>query len=111
MIKVTRRRKGDRESEELEFTTFKEAKGAAFGFRNARIRCDSCEAVVINRMFCHETGCPEAWRDGTVKCRSCGEQFQPTHSGQDRCEDCHESLLEDCMQPALEQELDDSYKQ
>ena len=24
------------------------------------MRCDQCEAVMINEMFCHETGCPNA---------------------------------------------------
>ena len=23
-----------------------------------RIRCDQCEAMMINGVFCHETGCP-----------------------------------------------------
>lgn len=26
----------------------------------ARVKCDQCEAAMINRMFCHETGCPNA---------------------------------------------------
>ena len=31
------------------------------------IRCDQCEAAMINGVFCHETGCPNSrktWEDG-----------------------------------------------
>ena len=27
--------------------------------------CDSCEVLVINNVICHETGCPDAWKDET----------------------------------------------
>ncbi len=38
----------------------------------ARVGCSQCEALVINGVACHETGCPNSrrqrnWRDG------CGE--------------------------------------
>lgn len=62
MIVLTRRRKGEKRSEEerLEFPTFGEAKQAAFGYKHVWIRCDSCQMAVINGMACHETGCPGA---------------------------------------------------
>jgi len=65
MIILTRRRKSEKPSEEerLEFATFGEAKQAAFGFAHTWIRCDSCQAAVINGIFCHETGCPGAARE------------------------------------------------
>ncbi len=60
MIILTRRRKGEKHSEEerLEFDTFQEAKNAAFGYKHVSFRCDSCEMTSINGMACHETGCP-----------------------------------------------------
>ena len=39
--------------------------------------CDSCEALMINGIYCHETGCPEAWRDKVLECRECGCEFTP----------------------------------
>lgn len=42
-----------------------------------RIRCDQCEAVMINGLFCHETGCPNSkceWIDGQwTEMRKCFE--------------------------------------
>lgn len=60
MIVLVRRRKGEKpsEAETIEFRTFSEAKQAAFGYKHVSLRCDSCEALVINGMFCHESGCP-----------------------------------------------------
>lgn len=60
MIILTRRRKGEKHSEEerLEFRTLGEAKAAAFGYKHVSLRCDSCEMVTINGVACHETGCP-----------------------------------------------------
>lgn len=31
---------------------------AAKARKAQRIRCDQCEALMINGLFCHETGCP-----------------------------------------------------
>lgn len=48
------------------------------------IKCDQCEAAMINGVFCHETGCPNAKKtydaeNGRwvkyVECRECGEEF------------------------------------
>ncbi len=47
------------------------------------MRCDSCDAAMIQGVFCHETGCPnigsryDAGMDEWVKvfeCRECGEE-------------------------------------
>lgn len=89
MIVVSRRKVGEKERETLEFPTFVEAKQAAFGYKHVSIRCDSCAAVVINNIFCHETGCPESWRDRIVECKECGCDFVPKHRHQSICEDCH----------------------
>ena len=35
-------------------------------------RCNSCEALMINGVYCHEAGCPDAWRDYTSECAECG---------------------------------------
>lgn len=55
-----------------------------------RIMCDSCEAVTINGVLCHEHGCPDAWKDSIVECWNCGSSFQPEFKGQHFCDDdCH----------------------
>jgi hypothetical protein len=40
-----------------------------------RIKCDQCDACMINGVFCHETGCPNSrkrWENGEwVKYRKC----------------------------------------
>ena len=33
-------------------------------------RCDQCEAMMINGIYCHETGCPRATQ--TAECFECG---------------------------------------
>ncbi len=58
------------------------------------MRCDQCEALMINGVFCHETGCPNTHAryfegEGWVKfwtCRACGDE-QPIG---DPCS-CYES--------------------
>lgn len=87
MITLTRWRKGEKEPESLQLETFKEAKHAAFGFKKASIRCDSCAASSINGIFCHEHGCPQAWRDETRSCKNCGNDFKPTEKHQIVCDD------------------------
>jgi len=47
--------------------------------------CDSCEAVRINGVLCHERGCPDAWRDQTRECRECGCDFVPEDRHQVYC--------------------------
>lgn len=62
----------------------------ALGFENSthipftkqyRVRCHSCEALVIQGLPCHETGCPEAKH----KCTGCSNIIS---TQQHYCEDC-----------------------
>ena len=46
-----------------------------------RVRCHSCEALVINGHPCHETGCSETMHE----CNGCNEII-PAH--QRYCENC-----------------------
>ena len=39
--------------------------------------CDSCEALMINGVLCHEFGCPDDWEGYEVECRWCGRYFVP----------------------------------
>jgi len=56
--------------------------------------CDSCEALMINGVHCHETGCPVAWKDHTSLCDWCGYGFKPEFEGQRYCSsDCQEGDL------------------
>ena len=50
--------------------------------------CDSCEALTINGILCHETGCPDAWRDKPKACFQCGFDFHPETRHASICEDC-----------------------
>jgi hypothetical protein len=53
--------------------------------------CPSCEASMINGVFCHETGCPEAFKKKT-ECKWCGSLFIPENRYQECCsEECAES--------------------
>ena len=56
--------------------------------------CQSCEALMINGVHCHEHGCPEAWKDYAVNCFECGCSFKPESQHQDTCEDCYRSMNE-----------------
>ena len=51
-----------------------------------RIVCHSCELVRINGLVCHETGCPDAWRDSNRECKECGTKFVPEERHQKFCE-------------------------
>jgi len=51
------------------------------------MRCNSCEAAMINGVYCHETGCPDAWRTVTRECKWCGSTFKPEEAGQTFCDD------------------------
>lgn len=44
--------------------------------------CQSCEAVRINGVLCHELGCPDSWKDYRRECRWCGTGFYPTEPDQ-----------------------------
>jgi hypothetical protein len=52
--------------------------------------CKQCEAIVINGVLCHETGCPEAYKDQVRECKWCGQEFTPEEQRQEFCsEDCY----------------------
>ncbi len=62
-----------------------------------RIKCDQCEALMINGVFCHETGCPNSkktWEDGEwiryLDCFECGAKVR-------------EEELCNCQEPAPKQ--------
>lgn len=50
--------------------------------------CDGCSPARINGVFCHETGCPDAWRDHPVPCFECGCDFLREDRFQTVCQDC-----------------------
>ena len=63
----------------------------------ATIHCDQCEALMINGVFCHETGCPNARKTWVaereewvrfIECRECGYDVELGTS----C-DCQESHI------------------
>jgi len=41
-----------------------------------RTACESCVAAMINGVYCHELGCPDAWQDYGNECQWCGSDFQ-----------------------------------
>jgi len=43
--------------------------------------CDGCSPSIIDGTFCHERGCPDAWRDQFLECRECGVGFYPDSGG------------------------------
>jgi hypothetical protein len=54
--------------------------------------CDQCQIVYINGLRCHETGCPEAWKDAKRDCKWCGCAFAPENPLQHLCSnECAES--------------------
>jgi hypothetical protein len=56
------------------------------------VTCASCEVLVINYVICHETGCPDAWKDETIECKWCGRCFKPEERSQKFCDsDCEEA--------------------
>ena len=53
--------------------------------------CESCQAVMINGVYCHETGCPDAWKNTTFNCedvyydRPCGDvDYDPSDRNEER---------------------------
>jgi len=56
--------------------------------------CDQCQAVSINGVYCHEIGCPNAWRDTPRECKWCGRMFWPQDKNQFFCdEECRDSYV------------------
>ena len=52
-------------------------------------KCTSCEALMMNGVYCHETGCPDAWRDYVRECAECGCNFKPVERYERYCSsDC-----------------------
>ena len=57
-------------------------------------RCHSCEVSYINGVRCHETGCPEAWKEKKHNCAWCGQDFTPEEKTQILCsEECAEAYF------------------
>lgn len=50
--------------------------------------CDGCSPSMINGVLCHETGCPEAWRDIPKACFVCGCDFLREGRFDTICPDC-----------------------
>lgn len=60
------------------------------------LSCDQCQALMINGVFCHETGCPnsrktwdvesQSWKR-VVECRECGAEYFAEDSHE--CEDAN----------------------
>lgn len=48
--------------------------------------CSSCEVLTINGVLCHETGCPDSWKDEQRECKWCGTMFKPEDKHQDCCD-------------------------
>jgi hypothetical protein len=48
--------------------------------------CQSCEVLTINGILCHETGCPNSWKDKVIECKNCGTEFVPEEKGQKFCD-------------------------
>jgi len=58
----------------------------------AECGCDGCSPCMVNGVLCHESGCPEAWRDHVRECRWCGCEFRPGEAGQEFCDvECAEA--------------------
>jgi hypothetical protein len=47
--------------------------------------CDSCQAVKINGVLCHEAGCPDKWKNTVRECKWCGNEFTPEDRQQAFC--------------------------
>lgn len=68
--------------------TYRNGKPKALVHQN----CDSCQAVIVNGILCHESGCPDAWADRVRSCRWCGEEFLPEAKHQTYCcESCRQA--------------------
>ena len=66
-------------------------------------KCDSCDSVVINGIYCHERGCPnidkkcnpdtQEW-ESVYSCPECGCEYDNEESAALCCADI--DLFEDC---------------
>lgn len=65
--------------------------GSSKNLKKIEMKCHSCEILYINGFRCHETGCPDAWKDYIRECKWCGSKFKPENKFQHFCcEDCAE---------------------
>jgi hypothetical protein len=56
---------------------------------------NSCEVLNINGINCHESGCPDAWKDYKKECAWCGQEFTPENDWQKCCsEDCYHDYID-----------------
>lgn len=64
---------------------------------NLACGCDGCSPARINGVLCHETGCPQAWRDQPKECYECGcDVYSPGRLATSViCEDCQQIANED----------------
>ena len=58
--------------------------------------CNSCNILYINGVKCHETGCPESYKDEKRECLWCGSKFIPENKWQKTCSDsCYSAYYYD----------------
>lgn len=75
--------------------------------------CDGCSPSMINGTLCHESGCPDAWRDYQVECSECGCDFYPETRHQNVCGGCIEDAdnhfhdMDDYELDDIEDDFDD----
>ena len=51
--------------------------------------CNQCEILYIQGIRCHETGCPDSWKDVKRECNWCGQEFIPEDKNYMSCsEEC-----------------------
>ena len=62
-------------------------------------QCGSCEALMINGIYCHETGCPDNWRTTLLECFECGCDFLPEEQYYKVCGDCASDRCWDIQHP------------
>ena len=75
-------------------------------FVKGKIMCNSCEALTINGVYCHEIGCPDAWQDEIRECLECGQDFKPETRYQTCCDDSCYAAYNNLPWPD-DEELDD----
>jgi hypothetical protein len=64
--------------------------------------CDGCQLASINGQLCHETGCPEAWRDNSIECADCGCDFIRSERDETICPDCSAAADPDFIPSGIE---------
>jgi hypothetical protein len=63
---------------------------------------------MINGLLCHETGCPDAWRDHDKKCFDCGCDFIPSFRDSAKCYDClFDAIVSSCDDDDEDQDEED----